>query len=641
MAKTEKSCGELAAEIKDLRQENAGLHKELQHCRQAGPASDELRRHHRALLVGRECARTIVHAQEVPSLLAEVCRIIVEIGKYRLAWFGRAENDGAKTVRPLAQHGYEKGYLSTLRITWDDAVPSGQGPTGIALRTARPSISRNILTDPAFEPWRAQALKRGFQSSLALPVCPGGRIYGTLNVYAAEPDAFDNDEVTLLAGLAEDVASAISTLQKLGDYRHFQEELLESEERYKAVVDSLGIGVTLLSPDMEVLALNKCMRQWFPDVKLDKRFKCHEVFNSPPSPTVCSYCPVCKTLEDGHTHESFTDTPAGDEIRNYRIVASPIKDRHGKVVAAIEMVEDVTEAKRNEALQEKLMAELEVKNRELEDANMELKASQSHLLQQEKMASIGQLAAGVAHEINNPLGFVASNLKSLAKYVDRLVAVIAEQSEMLAALLPAEEQEQLKKKHKKLKLNYITQDAADLTRESLEGTNRINKIVQGLKTFSRVDGADFKAADLNECLESTINIVWNELKYKAEIKKEYGLLPLTRCFPNQLNQVFMNLLVNAAHAIPDFGEIIVKSWQEGDEIFVAISDNGSGIREDIVNRIFEPFYTTKEVGKGTGLGLSIAYDIVTKKHNGEITVQSEVGKGTTFMVKIPVVLEGE
>ncbi len=640
MTKTEKSCGELETEIKDLLQENAELHKELQHCRQAGPASDELQRLHRALLVRQECSRAIVHAQEGPALLTEVCRVIVEIGKYRLAWFGRVEDDGVKSVRPLAQYGFENGYLANLRITRDD-TPSGRGPTGTALRTARPSVARFILTDPAFQPWRAQALKRGYQSSIALPVLHEGRTEGVLNVYAAEPDAFDNDEVALLAGLAEDLAYSLNALHRLGHFQHFQEELLESEERYKAVVDNLGIGVTLLSPDMEVLAVNKRMRQWFPNVRLDNRPKCHEVFNSPPSPTACSYCPVCKTLGDGRTHESFTATPTGDEIRNYRIVATPIKDQQGKIVAAIEMVEDVTEAKRNEGLQEKLLAELEVKNRELEDANLELKASQSHLLQQEKMASIGQLAAGVAHEINNPIGFVASNLKSLAKYVDRLVAVIAEQSEMLAALLPAEEQEQLKQKHKKLKLNYITQDAADLIRESLDGTDRINKIVQGLKTFSRVDEADFKAADLNECLESTINIVWNELKYKAEVKKEYGLLALTKCFPNQLNQVFMNLLVNAAHAIPDFGEIIVKSWQEGDEIFVAISDNGSGMREDIVNRIFEPFYTTKEVGKGTGLGLSIAYDIVTKKHNGEIAVQSEVGKGTTFTVKIPVVLGGE
>lgn len=639
MAKTEKSCVELEQEINDLRQENAGLQKELQRCRQAGQGTEDLLRLSRALLVWQECTKIISSAEEVSALLAEICRVIVEVGQYRLAWFGRAEHDARKTVRPLAQYGYEEGYLASLEVTWDDGSSSGRGPTGTALRQLRPAVSRDIMTDPHFAPWRDQALKRGYQSSIALPVCIEGQAYGALNVYAAEPDAFDDDETKLLIGLADDLAYGIRGLQSLSASKHFRAELVESEERYKAVVDNIGIGVTLLSPEMEVLAINKRMRQWFPDVKLDKRPKCYESFNSPPREGTCPYCPVCKTLEDGKMHEAFTETPAGDEIRNYRIVASPIKDQQGQVVAAIEMVEDVTEVKRNEELQKKLLAQLEAKNQQLAEANQELKATQSQILQQEKMASIGQLAAGVAHEINNPIGFVASNLKSLEKYVERLVTVIADQEAMLAAVLPAAEQEEIKKKHKKLKLNYITQDAADLIRESLEGTDRVNKIVQGLKTFSRIDEADFKGADINECLESTINIVWNELKYKADVKKEYGSLAKTKCFPNQLNQVFMNLLVNAAHAIADFGEIVVRSWQEDDAIFVAISDNGSGMRPEIIDRIFEPFYTTKEVGKGTGLGLSIAYDIVTKKHNGEIWVNSELGKGTSFTVKIPVVPE--
>ncbi|OGW22673.1 MAG: hypothetical protein A2077_07770 [Nitrospirae bacterium GWC2_46_6] len=165
---------------------------------------------------------------------------------------------------------------------------------------------------------------------------------------------------------------------------------------------------------------------------------------------------------------------------------------------------------------------------------------------------------------------------------------------------------------------------------------RIKKIVQDLKSFSRVDEAERKTANINEGIESTVNIVWNELKYKATVKKEYGDIPPIKCNAGQLNQVFMNILINAVHAIEEQGEIIIKTRHEDNNIFISISDTGSGIPADKINRIFEPFFTTKEVGKGTGLGLSIAYDIV-KKHNGDIIVESEVGKGTTFTVRIPVV----
>jgi len=251
------------------------------------------------------------------------------------------------------------------------------------------------------------------------------------------------------------------------------------------------------------------------------------------------------------------------------------------------------------------------------------------------MASIGQLAAGVAHEINNPTGFIMSNLGSLQKYVDKLVEFIRTQDEALKAL-PAEDMIAVDQQRKTLKVDYITDDLKNLVKESLDGADRIKKIVQDLKSFSRVDESEMKMADINSGIESTINIVWNELKYKATLKKEYGDIPQTKCNPGQLNQVFMNMLVNAAHAIDKQGEIRIRTWTENDTIKVSIADTGSGIPKDKINRIFEPFFTTKEVGKGTGLGLSIAYDIV-KKHNGEIAVESEVGRGTTFTVTVPIV----
>lgn len=279
---------------------------------------------------------------------------------------------------------------------------------------------------------------------------------------------------------------------------------------------------------------------------------------------------------------------------------------------------------------------LETKNRELEDAYSDLKNAQSQMLQREKMASIGQLAAGVAHEINNPTGFILSNLGTLARYTDKITEYIDAQTEAIESLKAENISNELKQKWQKLKLDFVLQDIKELVNESVDGAERIKKIVQNLKSFSRVDEAEYKPADINECIETTLNIVWNELKYNATVEKEYGDIPLTRCFPHQLNQVIMNLLVNAAHAIEKQGVIKIKTWNGDGSVKISISDTGCGIPVDRAGRIFEPFFTTKEVGKGTGLGLSISYDIV-KKHKGEITVESEVGKGSTFTVKIPLV----
>jgi two-component system NtrC family sensor kinase len=193
----------------------------------------------------------------------------------------------------------------------------------------------------------------------------------------------------------------------------------------------------------------------------------------------------------------------------------------------------------------------------------------------------------------------------------------------------------IREKRQALKLDYSLDDGSDLIKESQEGAERVRTIVKNLKSFSRVDEAACKDADINECITSTINIVWNELKYKVKLVKELGEIPLTKCYPQQLNQVFMNLLVNASQAIAKRGEIIVKTWHESGIIYASVSDNGCGMTQEVVNHIFEPFFTTKDIGKGTGLGLSITYDII-KKHNGEITVESEPGMGTTFTVRLPI-----
>ncbi|OGQ96633.1 MAG: hypothetical protein A2521_08270 [Deltaproteobacteria bacterium RIFOXYD12_FULL_57_12] len=272
---------------------------------------------------------------------------------------------------------------------------------------------------------------------------------------------------------------------------------------------------------------------------------------------------------------------------------------------------------------------------ELHEAYERLKVSQLQMLQQEKMASVGQLAAGVAHEINNPMGFITSNIGTLKKYLDKLVEFVALQDRVLAELGATDK---VRDDRRRLKIDYVVEDINDLINESADGASRVITIVKNLKTFSRIDQAEQQSVNMNDCLENTINVVWNELKYKSTVLREYGELPQTKCYPQQLSQVFMNLLVNAVQAIDKQGEIRLRTWAEAGAVCVAISDTGSGIPEKNLPRLFEPFFTTKETGKGTGLGLSIVYEIV-KKHQGEIDVESKVGTGTTFTVRIPIAPE--
>jgi two-component system NtrC family sensor kinase len=301
---------------------------------------------------------------------------------------------------------------------------------------------------------------------------------------------------------------------------------------------------------------------------------------------------------------------------------SPLVDKNGLTTGYLAVKEDITDRK---------MVEME-----LQQAYTELKEAQLQVFQQEKMASIGQLAAGVAHEINNPMGFISSNLSTLNKYVERLVEFIGTSDQVLLTCNCGQLAGNLAEDRKRLKIDHVMGDARQLILESQDGAGRVRRIVEDLKNFSRVDHSEQELINLNTTLETTINIAWNEIKYVASLNREFGDIPEIRCFPQQISQVFLNLLVNAGHALEGMqGGITIRTWCEADSVFFSVTDTGCGIPEGIKRRIFEPFFTTKQVGKGTGLGLSISYDII-RKHGGEITVESTEGCGTTFRVCLPV-----
>lgn len=349
--------------------------------------------------------------------------------------------------------------------------------------------------------------------------------------------------------------------------------------------------------------------------------------------------------------------------------AAPIHNAHGDLIGAIETFQDISARKvAEEALMkaqlevenivEQRTAELAVANHSLQDdiknrklaeralqerndelnaVNTKLSAVKEHLIQSEKLASIGQLAAGIAHEINNPIGYIFSNFGTLENYLAQLFEMLDTYEKAETTLNVAQTVKELTAKRKAIELEFLKEDIPVLMRESKEGIVRVRKIVQDLKDFSHVDtNPDWQFVNLNQGIDSTLNVINNEIKYKADLVKDYADLPEVQCMPSEINQVVMNLVINAAHAIgPERGKITVHTRQVGDQVCLQVADTGSGIPQDVLPRIFDPFYTTKAIGKGTGLGLSLSYGIV-QKHHGSFEVQTEIGKGSMFSVTLPL-----
>lgn len=308
--------------------------------------------------------------------------------------------------------------------------------------------------------------------------------------------------------------------------------------------------------------------------------------------------------------------------------------------ANIELTNEIAERKQAEERLEESKKTLEGQNSKLEKAYADLRLAQMQSIQQEKMASIGQLASGMAHEINNPISFIISNMNTLQKYTDRITEFINAQSTALQELTKTEllhndALERLSRLKKTMRPDFIMEDIPNIVIESLSGAYRIKNIVSDLKNFSLLDMPGRTPMDINKGLESAVNMLSNAIRKKVNLIKSYGDLPETYCDLRQLNQVFLNILQNAVQSIDGKGEIVIETRTDNDNIFIYISDTGCGIPPENINRIFEPFFTTKDVGQGIGLGLSIAYDIV-KKHNGDIMVESNAETGTRFTIRIPV-----
>ncbi|MBE9209765.1 HAMP domain-containing histidine kinase [Nostoc sp. LEGE 06077] len=356
-------------------------------------------------------------------------------------------------------------------------------------------------------------------------------------------------------------------------------------------------------------------------------------------------CPVCPTFRVFDTNApqlwEWVDSKTGNV---YQIYDYPFKNMNGEPMV-VEMGLDITAVKKAEGALRQREKELTQKNQQLSEALTQLKKTQAQLIQTEKMSSLGQLVAGVAHEINNPISFINGNIIHAKEYVQQLLEILQLYQQEYPNPAPV-----IQSAIAENELEFITQDIEKLLDSMKMGSDRIRDIVLSLRNFSRLDEAEMKTVDIHSGIESTLLILQNRLKAKSnhpsiEIIKEYGQLPLVECYAGQLNQVLINIIINAIDALENLSvinqhhnpQIVIRTLLlNSDWIAIEIADNGIGMTPDIQKRIFDPFFTTKPVGKGTGLGMSISYQIITEKHQGRLGCSSFPGAGAKFIIEIPI-----
>jgi signal transduction histidine kinase/CheY-like chemotaxis protein len=428
----------------------------------------------------------------------------------------------------------------------------------------------------------------------------GGTLYGFLSVNVSSGIAGDEEAALLVSEISSDIAFALKHIETA-------ENLRGERETLSAIFDGIDDVIYVADPESyELLHVNKAFRSTWGDDVIGK--KCYRVLQNMDAP--CPFCTNDKIFGD-HLGKTFVWEFQNRITKNwYRCADKAIRWRDGRMVR-FELAADITENK----------------------------ALQTQLAQADRMSSLGMLAAGVAHEINNPLAYVLYNLESLtddltglpnamrlyqARLGDRFGTEIVEEAAGDAAVQmnPA-----------------FLNDIQDRFRDALDGTLKIRDIARGLGTFSRVERDLLVPVDLIRVIEAALNLCFNEIKYRARVVKDYGRIPTVLASEGRLSQVFLNLFVNAAHAVDEGAveknEIRVCTWAENGMVFAEVRDTGKGISGEHLPHLFEPFFTTKEIGVGTGLGLSISKTIV-EGYGGRIEVQSEVGKGTSFVLCLPV-----
>ncbi len=549
-------------------------------------AETALRRSNRALKVLSDCNEILVRAVDETTLLKEACDILVQVGGYQLAWVGMAETDGEQRVRPVSHAGLGSSYLEGIDITWSD-TERGRGPTGRAIRERRPVVCRDIRANESFAPWRDEALRRGYQSSISLPLAVEQDVIGALQVFSDQPDAFNESEVGLLYELANDIAYGMKSLRVLKLREQAEKSLIASEAKYRNIFEGSRETIFITTPEGRVVDVNPAGIELFgygSKESMSEINVAREIYADAADRKI-----FLESMErEGYIkdYEMRLRRKDGAEL-NVLVSASCIRDENGVTVSYSGIMHDMTERRRLE----------------------------EQLYRSQRLESVGRLAGGVAHDFNN-------FLTAIKGYIDLALGEVSEGSSAREDLVEA---------------GAAADRAAALTRQLL--------------IFSRRESMEFKPLDLNAVVREILNMLGKLIGERFTIEVDLAdSLPRVNADAGHLEQVLMNLVVNAKDAMAEGGAIRIStadarvgkqqaSEQEvspGNYVVLRVKDNGCGMDQQTLSRIFEPFYSNKPGTENTGLGLSLVYGI-TRQHGGFIEVESTPGEWSVFSIYFPAI----
>ncbi len=546
---------------------------------------EELKKKNRALLTLSECNQLLVRARSEIGLVRDLCRILVKLGGYRLAWVGYAMDDAQKSVRPVAHYGFEDNYLDRITITWSD-TPSGQGPTGTAIREQRPVACRNIMTDPRFIPWRAEAMRRHYNSSLALPLVTDGHCLGALNLYASAPDAFDEEETRLLRELADDLAFGLGALRTRIAHREALLALRASETKYRKLVETAHDAIILADAESGVI--------------LDANRAAEKLLARPVQEII-------------GRHQSDLHPP-GDAARYRKLFQQHVAS--GQVLS-----EDIYVVNsRGEQIPVQVSANtFSLGGRRVIQGIFrnvsEIRVAEERVRQLQKMEAIATLAGGIAHDFNN------------------ILSPIIGYAEM--ALLQASAD------------SSLHADIERILDGALRARELVRQILNIGRSHARERRPTLLQPVVKEAVRFLRSTIPSTIELQAGI--DSSCRPVC-CDATQVHQLVMNLCTNAYQAMQETGGLLEVRLEPvrvradgslhgdpppGDYVRLTVRDSGPGMEKAVLARIFDPYFTTRVKGEGTGLGLAVVHGIV-KQYDGHIRVESDPGQGATFAVYLPV-----